>query len=344
MGRYDNAGFYIMVIKKQHLDDYKMKELFTELWNLGIIHAVLIVPINERDYRVYGYNPYVRSFCGEPQVKLLDRYENGRWNNVKDWFRNLLKNLNGCTLRAGTLDGKPFVMKQTVNSSTTFVGLEVEIAEAIAERMNFSMKFSTPECSAQWGVLRQSNSTGLMGMIQRREVDFGFGAIGLNLNRSLYLRSSIPSVITRMSMAIPPKKPYTALEKLLLPFTATSWMLIVICYVMICCFSFAAIRLQNRPFFENDCDVAYVTWVILMGGSANSVQKHSSRIFMISLIMNAFVVRNMYQSELFTYLRSVDTLASRLDSYDDINAAGLYYYMFPTTSHFFVDNNLVNKR
>ncbi|XP_035796223.1 uncharacterized protein LOC118468965 [Anopheles albimanus] len=305
MGRYDVYGFYIIVIKNQLPDEHKMKELFTELWSMGIINTVLIVPINEQDYRVYDYNPYDRSFCGEPQVKLLDRYQNGRWNNVETWFRNSLKNLNGCTLRVGTLDGKPFTMKQSVNSSITFVGLEVEIAEAIAERLNFSMKFSTPEGSAQWGVLTHSNSTGLMGMIQLREVDFGFGVSGLNLNRNLYLRSSIPSIITRMSMAIPPKKPYTALEKLLLPFTTSSWMLIIISYVFISFFSFVMIHLQNRPFFENECDVVYGTWVILMGGPGNSVQKQSSRIFMMSLILNAFIVRNMYQSELFTYLRSV---------------------------------------
>ncbi|XP_035796222.1 uncharacterized protein LOC118468964 [Anopheles albimanus] len=342
---YDIAGLYIMVIANRGVNENGMKELFSRLWKLRIINVVLIVQNESNKYCAYNYDPYNDgNHCGEVRVKLMGCNMSHICNRTDHEFGNSLRNLNGCTLNVGTFDAKPFSMAQVVDNNTVFVGLEVEIMKISANKLNFSINYITPPGNQKWGVFAGENTTGLMGMLKRSEVDVGFGVTGLNLNLSKHLRSSVPSIISQLTMAIPPRKPYTSLEKLFLPFTLGSWILIIATLLIICCVSLILLYWRNYSFFENNRSVVYTTWVILLGGPGNSVRKHSSRIFMISLILNTFIVRSMYQSQLFTYLRSIDSYASNLNSYDDINGAGLFYYMYPSAKPFFIDNPLVKGR
>ncbi|XP_035781111.1 uncharacterized protein LOC118460705 [Anopheles albimanus] len=202
-------------------------ESFSRLWKLRIINVVLIVQNESRKYCAYTYDPYNDSnHCGEVRVKLLNCYIDGRWSNVRSWFGITLKNFNGCPLKAGTHHVEPFVMARNENNLNAFDGLEIELMEALAQRLNFSIKYLIPP-GTQRCVISATDSTGLMRMIQSGEVDMGFGATGLSLNRSTYLRSSIPSITSKLSIAIPPRNPYTSLEKLFLPFSLESWILIV---------------------------------------------------------------------------------------------------------------------
>ncbi|XP_058064858.1 uncharacterized protein LOC131214508, partial [Anopheles bellator] len=229
-------------------------------------------------------------------------------------------------------------MFHVTGNKTVFVGLETVIIKTIASALNFSIEFSTPPGKQKWGILDSNNSTGLLGMLQRTEIDVGFGVTGLSPDHSNYLRSSFPSVISQLTMAIPPRNPYTSLEKMFLPFTASSWTLIVVCYSVICGFSNIVFYIRHHSFYEKEQGMIYITWVILMGGPGSYVRRHSSRIYVISLVLNAFIVRNFYQSSLFRYLRSNDNMASKLNTYEDINNAGLCYYMYPTIKHYFVEN------
>ncbi|XP_050088315.1 uncharacterized protein LOC126572756 [Anopheles aquasalis] len=334
-----------MVVTKRGVNENRIRELFSRLWKLRIINVALIVRNAAEKYCAYNYDPYDDSnHCGVVRMKLLGCYMSDVCNSTDHWFGNSLRNFNGCTLNVGTFDAKPFAMVQVVDNITVFVGLEAEIMKISANKLNFSMNYLTPPGNQKWGVFEPGNTTGLMGMLERSEVDVGFGVTGLNLNLSEHLRSSTPSIISQLTMAIPPRNPYTSLEKLFLPFTVGSWILIVASILVIWCFSLLLLYWWNYSLFENKHSVVYITWVILMGGPGNSVQKHSSRIYMISLVLNAFIVRNMYQSQLFTYMRSIDSYASNLNSYDDINGAGLFYYMYPSAKPFFIDNPSVKGR
>uniref|UniRef100_A0A182QN94 Ionotropic glutamate receptor L-glutamate and glycine-binding domain-containing protein n=1 Tax=Anopheles farauti TaxID=69004 RepID=A0A182QN94_9DIPT len=343
---FNPSGYYIFTVAEQWQSGERgIRDVFQTLWKMRILNAAFIVPMMAgRAYQAYGYVPNVESKCGSVQLKLLDSYTLNRWQHPDRWFRiGALPNFQHCPLKVATFESKPYVLlRNRTNGTFAFVGLEVNILRIIAAKLNFSYEFVTPAGNSKWGVLLPSNSTGLMGMLQRSEVDVGFGAVGRSLERNFYLRSSFPSVMTQLSMAIPPKRPYTSLEKLFRPFSLPAWLLVAGGYSTISALYVLVFHVRSNPYFEHIPGIFYTIWTILMGGPGCEVRRNSSRLYVVSLVLNALIVRNLYQSALFQYLKSNDPMAANLHTYEDINAARLSYYMYESTSIFFRENPHVN--
>uniref|UniRef100_A0A182P503 Ionotropic glutamate receptor L-glutamate and glycine-binding domain-containing protein n=1 Tax=Anopheles epiroticus TaxID=199890 RepID=A0A182P503_9DIPT len=343
---YYPTGLYLLIVTEECESEDDIGDVFEAVWQIRILNVVLIVPCNEctKLHRAYRYEPYETGNCGQVRLKLTDRYRNDRWQRLNDWFERSLPNFHHCPLKAVTFEFKPFVMvrQEAGDNRTRFVGLEVKIFQHIAAKLHFSIEYVSPPNNARWGVLRPHNSTGLMGMLQRNEADVGFGSVGRTIERNVYLRSSIPSIVTQLSMTIPPRVPYTPLEKLLLPFSASAWLLVGAGYGTILGLFVLLFRAERHPHREHIPGLVYTVWTILMGGPGREVRRNSTRLYIVSLVLNAFIVRNLYQSALFHHLKSTDVTAANLHTYQDINAAGLSYYMYPPTTKFYVDNPEVN--
>ncbi|XP_050072191.1 uncharacterized protein LOC126560072 [Anopheles maculipalpis] len=338
------SGLYIFTVMEECVSESDVRIVFQTVWSKRILNVAFIVRSLDKAYRAYRYEPYQDQNCGSVQLKLLDKYKHNRWQRMKHWFKRTLPNFHGCPLKAVTFNTSPFVMITTdANGRTKHVGLEVSIFESIAARLNFTIEYVAPPGNTKWGVLLPFNSTGQMGMLQRSEADVGFASVGRSIDRNTYLRSSIPSIVTQLSMTIPPKVPYTSLEKLFLPFSLPAWLLVAVGYLVIYCLYVALFRAKHHAYTEHIPGIFYTIWTILMGGPGYPARRDSTRLYVISLVLNAFVVRNLYQSALFQYLKSNDVMAANLHTYNDINKAGLSYYMFRTTSKYYEDNPEVNQ-
>ncbi|XP_052891126.1 uncharacterized protein LOC128299263 [Anopheles moucheti] len=338
------SGLYIFTVTEQRCTENDVKSVFEAVWKKRILNVVFVVSTGGTKHRAYRYEPHEHGNCGKVRVKLLDQYTDNGWQMLDGWFQQSLPNFHGCPLKAVTFESKPFVMLRSNGNRSQFVGLEVVIFESIATKLNCSIVYVTPPNNMKWGVLLPANSTGQMGMLQRSEADVGFGSVGRSIQRNMYLRSSIPSIVSQLSMTIPPKVPYTSLEKLFLPFSLAAWLLVAAGYTIIYCLYVVLFRATHHPYVEHIPDIFYTIWTILMGGPGyDRARRNSTRIFVISLVLNAFVVRNLYQSALFQYLKSNDVMAANLHTYKDINNAGLYYYMFRSTAKYFEDNPDVNR-
>uniref|UniRef100_A0A182VZP8 Ionotropic glutamate receptor L-glutamate and glycine-binding domain-containing protein n=1 Tax=Anopheles minimus TaxID=112268 RepID=A0A182VZP8_9DIPT len=338
-----SAGRYIFIVTDETLNESEVKSVFEAVWKKQILNVALIVSTNgSTTYRAYGYEPHQHGNCGKVRPKLLDQYTNDRWHRLDGWFERFLPNYRGCPLRAVTFESKPFVMLRNSGSQTQFFGLEVLIFESIVAKLNTTVEYVSPPNNTKWGVLLPVNSTGQMGMLQRSEADVGFSSIGRSIDRNIHLQASMPSIVTQLTMTIPPKVPYTSLEKLFLPFSLSAWVLVAVGYSVIYCLYVALFRAKHHPYLEHIRSIFYTIWTILMGGPGYDARRHSTRIYVISLVLNAFVVRNLYQSALFQYLKSNDMMAANLHTYKDINEAGLSYYMYQTTRRYFEDNPEVN--
>ena len=89
---------------------------------------------------------------------------------------------------------------------------------------------------------------------------------------------------------------------------------------------------------------AYNVWVMLMGGPSRPVRQTSIRLFLAGFVLNALVIRTMYHSAMFERLQATTTLGSDLNTFQQINAAHMLYYMYITTSFYYKDNPLVHDR
>nr|XP_040225979.2 uncharacterized protein LOC120951370 [Anopheles coluzzii] len=343
---YDPTGRCLLVINAAYETDH-MVQLVTILWQRRIVNVALIVQEAATDadsYRAYSYDPYREGKCELLEPLLLDQFVAGRWQSLHRWYRNKMENFHGCSLSVGTFAAKPYSMVRREGNATIRYGMEVSIVENVARWFNFTIDYRSPAGTVKWGIIRAANSTGMMGMIQRNEVAFGFGCMGYNEYRNRYLTVGLPSFITQLSMAAPPARPFTWLEKLFAPFTLEAWLCIALCYagyLLLTVLVFDSRLVTTVEHFRNP---AYNVWVMLMGGPSRPVRQTSIRLFLAGFVLNALVIRTMYHSAMFERLQATTTLGSDLNTFQQINAAHMLYYMYITTSFYYKDNPLVHDR
>uniref|UniRef100_A0A182S8H6 Ionotropic glutamate receptor L-glutamate and glycine-binding domain-containing protein n=1 Tax=Anopheles maculatus TaxID=74869 RepID=A0A182S8H6_9DIPT len=324
---------------EQLADRELLRGVMQKLWSIPIINAIVIVEELDGEYVAYSYYPYREQSCGVVEPHEIGRYVNGTWDKVGGLFPDKLENLHGCPLTIATVEIKPFSMVRMQNNRTVHYGIEVYIVETLAARLNFTIRYVEPKDNSKWGILQASNSTGLVGMLQRKEADFGFGSLGFSLSRHTYLKMGIPNQMTQMIMAIPPKRPYTSLEKLFQPFTVDAWLCIALGYAVFGLVTMALVKLNRGTIRDEHLrNPLYLLWVLLMGGSGARFRLDSTRLFMIGFVLNTLVIRTLYQAGMFQKLQSSASLASDLNTLDAINKAGVYYNMFRASLQFYKDN------
>uniref|UniRef100_A0A182QST3 Ionotropic glutamate receptor L-glutamate and glycine-binding domain-containing protein n=1 Tax=Anopheles farauti TaxID=69004 RepID=A0A182QST3_9DIPT len=337
-------GLYTIFIE-QFADREVLDEVMRKLWSISVMNVVVVVEDSDRDeYVAYSYNPYREQRCGKAEPYEAGRYVNGSWTNLDDWFPNRLRNLNGCPLRVGTVNIKPCSIFYYEANRTTHRGIEVSQMVNLSKKLNFTIDYRVPEGNVKWGIMRSTNSTGLVGLIQRKEVDVGFGSMGIGAARVQYLRQGTPSRYGQIRMAIPPKRPYTSFEKLFQPFSLQTWLCVVLCHAFISALAWAMVGWGKVRVETQLSHTFYTMWVLLMGGSCGRLRLDSTRIFIVSFILNMLVVRTLYHAAMFEKLQASDSLASDLNTFDEINRAGKMYYMHRTITLYFNDNPLVGPR
>ncbi|XP_052891144.1 uncharacterized protein LOC128299276 [Anopheles moucheti] len=331
-------GLYTFYIER--LDDRALLgSVLRQLWNLKIINAVVIVAEGDDGYVAFSYHPYEEQRCGMVEPTEIARYGNGTWDSMDELFGDRLSNMHGCPLTVAKVEVKPYSMVRIESNRTVHYGLEVYIVETLASRMNFTTQYVRPKDNSKWGLLYPTNSTGVVGMLQRKEADFGFGSLGFSQTRHTYLKLGVPNFVTQMIMGIPPKRPYTSLEKLFQPFTGGAWLCIAIGYTVFGLVTLGLVKLNRGPIHAEQLrNPLYLLWVLLMGGSGGRFRLDSTRQFMIGFILNTLVIRTLYQAGLFQRLQSSASLASDLNTLEAINKAGLYYNMYPSSQQFYKYN------
>ncbi|XP_049537344.1 uncharacterized protein LOC125952113 [Anopheles darlingi] len=339
-GSYEFSGYYTVFLEQSDSD--VVSKVMEKLWNSSIINAMVICRASDEEYVAYTYYPYRANKCG-----MVEPIEHGRLHigdkwviTTSDWFGDRIANFHGCPLKVGTVEVQPYSMSRREGNATVYFGLEMFIAEAIAEKLQFSIDCLKPQGKVRWGIMHPTNSTGLVGMIQRKEVDFGFGSLGYSLSRNKFLKAT-PSHLTQMIMAIPPQKPYTSLEKLFQPFTIDAWICIAVGYLIFGMTTLLLAKFNPNAISERIHYPLYTLWILLMGGSAGKFQLNSSRAFIIGFIVNTLVVRTLYQAGMFKRLQASASLASDLNTISAINKAGLTFSMYRSTSQFYKDNPMV---
>ncbi|XP_053659827.1 uncharacterized protein LOC128708872 [Anopheles marshallii] len=341
---YDTSGRCLLVIDIAFNAQY-LEHIVTSLWKLRIVHVVVIVrEDDDKGYRAYDYQPFREGRCKSVEPQLLDHFRAGRWEKLHLWYRNGMKNFNGCTLRAGTFSAKPYSMVHRAGNVTKRIGMEVTIVENIAKWFNFTIEYRTPVGKVKWGIIRAVNSTGLVGMIQRNEVDFGFGTVGTNVHRNKFLKMGAPSFLSQLNVAIPPDGPYTWWEKLYEPFSPAAWLCLILCYSIFILITVIIFDSKFVTTVEHLSNPAYNLWELLMGGPSGRYRRSSIRIYITGFVLNALIIRTMYQSAMFQRLQATTRLGTKLNTFQQINDAHLLYYMYITTSLYYQDNPMLRGR
>ncbi|XP_071081216.1 probable glutamate receptor [Haliotis cracherodii] len=140
--RSDATDSFLQIVRKEHAEGTINTMLHTLLWK-----------------------PHGRKFS---QVQR-SRYD----TSLNEVFPNLKLGLNQRELRIAALEFQPFVKRHERNGNLTFTHASIDLVDHLKSVLNFTYSFTEP-ADGEWGHPVSgdlNNYTGLLGMLQRKEVD-----------------------------------------------------------------------------------------------------------------------------------------------------------------------------
>ncbi|XP_046352525.2 glutamate receptor-like [Haliotis rufescens] len=150
-------------------------------------------------------------------------------------FENTFRNFGNTTLLIGSQEALPFVVKNIIDNRTVFTGFCIDILDELALRFNFNYTIVEPS-DRIWGapINDKGDWNGIVGMIVRKELDFGAGPFTITSIRESVIDFTKPfmedgaGIITRR-----PDGESQKMFKMFTPFAPIVWGCIVIAIIVV---------------------------------------------------------------------------------------------------------------
>ncbi|XP_053699475.1 uncharacterized protein LOC128746452 [Sabethes cyaneus] len=331
--KYDTAGRFL-VVQSGLLTETDARLVFEDLWKVRIVNVVL-VGNTSNGTQLWSYVPYRKGSCG-----LVNLANVKSSDTVDVLFPDKTKSFHGCGFNVGSFETWPFtIMQYSDSNSTEMSGFEGDLLEVLSKKLNFEATIVEPENGEQWGYALKENSTGLVGMIQREEVDFGISCLGISLARNEILRAGIAHYTTALVLAVPKGRPYTAFEKLFLPFKASVWLFMAV-------FLIGAITVIMVVEHKNDSVQAFVYGKNVRFPFMNLLQvffgisipvtpsRNFARTLLFMWMILSLVLRTCYQGAMYRYLQKKSTLPPS-QTLAEIDQTGALYYVVESAERYY---------
>ncbi|KFB41840.1 AGAP013520-PA-like protein [Anopheles sinensis] len=351
--RNDYSGRYLLVMTGGCTNVQTLRNIFSELWKLNIVHVNVLVKYQNTSVEVYTYQPYTPKHCGTPSVKLVARFNEDCQRDVRDvdlYPQHRLNNFHNCTLQVGTFEAKPYtILERKVDGFVEISGLEGNLVQLLAQRLQFRINVTEPPNRMQWGTIGpKGNSTGTMELLQDGQVDFIIACMALDVTRNLYLKPGITHYTSRILFAVPQGRPYTAFEKLFRPFRMDIWVMLsvyLVCVVVVVTgFSFMSTTARAFIYGDGARMPLMRAFYLLFGGSVLPMPvRNFPRTLFVLWLLFTFVIRTLYQGSLYLYLQRSATYPP-LSTLDEIHRSPLEYHMVSIAKRFFVDRPEIMRR
>ncbi|XP_053699477.1 uncharacterized protein LOC128746454 [Sabethes cyaneus] len=326
---YGTSG-RVLVVHSGLLNESAAQRVCDDLWKLRIVNAVL-VGNTDGGVRMWSYVPYLEESCGLVNLVELKMSEQG----------DKTKTFHGCRFRVGSFETRPFTIRQSFGNRTSsrMRGFEGDLLNVLRKKLNFGVTIVEPKNGEQWGYALKQNSTGLMGMIQREEVDFGISCLGISVARAKVLKAGIAHYTTALVLAVPRGRRYTSFEKLFLPLKTKVWFFIAVFFLgAIVAISLVEYRYDYVRNFVYGRSVRspYLNLLQVFFGVAMILTptRNFARTLLFMWMIYSLVVRTCYQAALYHFLQKKSTLPPS-QTLAEIDQTGALYYVVESGERYY---------
>lgn len=262
---------------------------------------------------------FTKEKCHQNQFVTINRFngETERWEN-SNFYPNKYQNFHECNLSFGLQTFRQISLKHV--SEETFIEL--------AEHFNFKLDYKYLELPIFVEGIK-SNAFDLF------DTEEGF-------HGDLLWITSAPFAFERISFCIPPGEPYTAFEKMILPFDSDVWIGIFATFLIglttIQVISFTSVKVQNFVFGRNirtpTLNLVNI-FIFLNGAQPLSPKRNFARFLLTLFIIWSLIIRTCYQSQYFRFLQA-DARKPKIKTSDELLDRNF-------TLYFLADLNKLNK-
>ncbi|KAL9695116.1 hypothetical protein quinque_014401 [Culex quinquefasciatus] len=215
---YDFSGRYLVIFSEE-LVEKVVRKVFNDLWKLQIVNVV-VMGFAEQKVILWTYFAFSGRACRMVHLRTISKID------LDEMYPDKTTSFHGCLFKVAAFETRPYtIMHRSPNKKLKLSGFEGDILDVLEEKFKFRALIYEPPNGEQWGYPSEQNSTGIIRMIYKEEVDFGMSCLGISVARLKIMKAGIAHHTTSVVLAVPKGRPYTPLEKLTRPFSASVWML-----------------------------------------------------------------------------------------------------------------------
>ncbi|KAK3879795.1 hypothetical protein Pcinc_015668 [Petrolisthes cinctipes] len=218
--------------------DSDASTLLKEPWLSGVYNLALLTPVSGDPGSLAAFT--LLPFCSSSPHYL------GLWNpqTFSIWeslFPDRFPNTCQATfhLCSWTADKPLLYLKSPDNK---IVGVQMNMIEQLANKLNFSYTLSHPPVDEMWGVMENGKWLGLLGMLHRGECNFTLNSFftSIERNKAFSMSYNIIQDYVKIFMRVP--APLAEWANLVKPFSLLIWGLLVTATILVSsCFAIQAV-------------------------------------------------------------------------------------------------------
>lgn len=300
--------------------------------------------IDEKDeVKLLTFVWYTSEKCSEPQLIEINSFNKslGKWKN-SIFVMNKFENFHGCHLVFGVWHQGVAMKYQIVNKThASYSGFQLKIVEGLARTLNFSLN---------WNPLIYGEFFDIDYFFTNSSVDLMpwmtcYNNYGLGENTFRFITH--PYIFATNNMALPPGQEFNGYEKLLLPFDANTWLLIVItffiAFLTIFIVNLTTVKVKNYVFGTNISTPSLNVAAIFCGIAQHITPRTNfARFLLMSFVMFSLVMRTAWQGKMFEYLQKSMT-KPEVQTIEQMIQKNFTFYMLDQFAENYVDMEFVRR-
>ncbi|XP_045615620.1 probable glutamate receptor [Procambarus clarkii] len=208
------------------------------------------------------------------------------------------------------------------NGTFTLDGPMDNLLQTLALKLDFQYELVHPP-DRVWGILtRDGNWTGMLGMLQREEVEIALGPFGVSRARETVCDFSEPIYVDSYAILTTRPRLESDWSGFLKPFTSNVWLLVLMASVITCVMLTFIARQESKIFstpyrYSLATAVLWVLKSLTQDGMKELPKTDGSRLLVVTWLLVSFVFMSSYSSTLTAKL-TVPRVVIPINSVEDL--------------------------
>jgi len=336
---FNFSGRFVVVLIRGKIPEYP--DIFKLMWKLQIVNVEVMFEEPNGDIPYYTFMPFNEGICKNTKPILVKTFKDGKF--IQLLLMKKYANLNQCPVQVATSINPPYVIQQKLaNGSFHYYGRVIEMLNALQESLNFKVNIS---CVGQGNVFENGSAAGSFKEVMEGRADMVLGDTWLRISRLKYFDTSQPYFSQFIVFIVPPALELSSIEKLILPFSAGVWCMIlmnVIARTIIKCFisKFKLRKLDALTYGCNQENFYLSLFRGMIGSSQPKLPKGNfARFVLMMFLLKFLVLRAAYQSAMFEMMRS-NQKHKEPQTIDEMFDRNYKLYLHPNYKDFIIDEQI----
>lgn len=324
------SGNFLIVLLNGKIKE--IEEIFREFWKLRVFNANVVFVEKSGIVVVQTFKLFSKDNCQDMNPITVNEFRNGNFvNDLKNIFPQKMKNLQNCpvTISIATDIETTKAVRNEPNGDYKLSGLDIELINLLAESLNFRPNFTF---IGPIGFFSDNKSAeGPLKALVEGKSEFSVCTWLLKPNRLKFFDSSVPYMSGPINFIVPPGREFSALEKIISPFSAFLWASILVCYligfIVILVINRQTLRIQNFVFGPDTRNPHLNMFAGFIGATQKILPTQNfSRFLLTMLLIYALVIRSLYQGSFFNIMQS-NKHHKQVQSVDEMARKGFTFFV-----------------